>query len=69
MPFGRSSDTYWMFEHRTEVSGGLSVNPEFFRSVQWSSEDFRERGENTDVEPKIAVLALAPFKTKKAMPP
>ena len=27
-PFGHSSDRHWMFEHRTEAKGGLSVNPQ-----------------------------------------
>ena len=40
-PFGRGSDTHLMFEHRTEVDGWLSVNPQCFQSEQWSSEDFR----------------------------
>ena len=41
IPFGHGSDTHLMFEHRTEVNGWLSVNPQCFRSEQWSSDDFR----------------------------
>ena len=32
-PCGHSSGTHWMFEHRTEVCGGLSLNPQRFSKV------------------------------------
>ena len=32
-PFGHGSDTHLMFEHRTEVNGWLSVNPQSFSKV------------------------------------
>ena len=53
MPFGHSSDTHLMFEHRTEVNGWLSVTPQSFSKVNNGQVRIFDRNKYGPVHPTI----------------